>query len=735
MNSTHLGDQAHHLYTSTDCRNRLRKVQNLCTSLEIGGMLFVAGLDGEDHLGSTKAINFLFSGISGVHVQAPILYQECFDDLVVLITDHSIKVLCNPTNIKLISNLTSTCENIELYSMDQVEYDTDKDAAEDFKIINFINMVQSLSVKHIGIPVTPTTKDPHGSRFEIEKWPLIQSYGLENYRTGQFFSMAYKVEKIYTHLEALYKVVDSQALKMTCSGNLSLFTKHWNDVLSNVDSYIDPLDKDANDSKNDLIRFGNQTEEVLLEPMTTYYEYALMQNSFLQDVITIDKCYRMSPSQVVDYSPRLLFGSHTTPTHESKSNIENTINKSNRPCPLFIMRAMDPMSPISCSRSYFLSTGKLQHDVVVKNKLIINKQDEEAVQLYTESIANHHLLLQSTYVRLCKLHVQLCEFIVGTHDQTISNLVELQQKARDLSALDVSVRVVDLDLTVQPKPPLQQLSDYGVVNLSLSVQIEEYTIEYADTVAYDRGVVGKSSCGYVNITHHIPMFTFWTGDYAEEVSIRDIKNLLFNRIKSQKFIHPVMGELLQNTDSNSVRLLFGVGNYSAEILIGDVNMLIFQRGIAALGKRLGVAILYFENLTHITFYEDDYNNLTAIMLEHDASFSFAPIVPQLDNNNNSLLLYLVHGSSIKFQFVTRILNEWRAWCQDKNVPFSTINISQLPSCYKKPFKCLLEQLKSSKNDPKSIHGIYQNAAQDLYNDRVEFGEFINERMQTRDYVV
>lgn len=86
--NTQLKDQAANLYTSTDCHNRVSQVQKLCDSMNLGGILFIAGMDGRDNVGSMKAINYLFSGISAHDLQSSIIYQEKFDDLTVLVRNN-----------------------------------------------------------------------------------------------------------------------------------------------------------------------------------------------------------------------------------------------------------------------------------------------------------------------------------------------------------------------------------------------------------------------------------------------------------------------------------------------------------------------------------------------------------------------------------------------------------------------------------------------------------------------
>jgi hypothetical protein len=73
------------LYTPVECHNRVSQVQKLCDSRNLGGVLLIAGLDGAENEGSTRAINYLFSGISGQDLQIPMLYDNNFEELVVLV--------------------------------------------------------------------------------------------------------------------------------------------------------------------------------------------------------------------------------------------------------------------------------------------------------------------------------------------------------------------------------------------------------------------------------------------------------------------------------------------------------------------------------------------------------------------------------------------------------------------------------------------------------------------------
>jgi hypothetical protein len=88
-------------------------------------------------------------------------------------------VFCTPENVQAISEITAMCRNSQVIAVDSYIYNKDRDKAEEIKIWTFIRMMSSLTNKEIGIPLTPTKEKMEGNTFEVEKWPLVQAYGLE----------------------------------------------------------------------------------------------------------------------------------------------------------------------------------------------------------------------------------------------------------------------------------------------------------------------------------------------------------------------------------------------------------------------------------------------------------------------------------------------------------------------------------------------------------------------------
>lgn len=65
------------------------------------------------------------------------------------------------------------------------------------------------NIKKVGVLLGAKEK---GKLSNIEKWPLIQSYGIEQLGRG-FFSMFHQVVDLTARINSLYKVHDKHSLK------------------------------------------------------------------------------------------------------------------------------------------------------------------------------------------------------------------------------------------------------------------------------------------------------------------------------------------------------------------------------------------------------------------------------------------------------------------------------------------------------------------------------------------
>ena len=84
-------------FTPLDSLVRLQRVQSVCRSLAVDGILFVGGVDGRDNLGSVQALNYLLGGVSGFDLlerQQPA--GSWAEDIVLLVRPTSCEIHVSP---------------------------------------------------------------------------------------------------------------------------------------------------------------------------------------------------------------------------------------------------------------------------------------------------------------------------------------------------------------------------------------------------------------------------------------------------------------------------------------------------------------------------------------------------------------------------------------------------------------------------------------------------------------
>ena len=95
----------------------------------------------------------------------------------------------------------------------------------------------------------------------------------EDFKTGQFFTQAFNVQSVFHQLNELYCRVDPQALVSISNNQCHMLWNQWNNCLRNID-----LRLDAVSDLYDLAELKRTSEELLIEPLTTYYRYALIRS-------------------------------------------------------------------------------------------------------------------------------------------------------------------------------------------------------------------------------------------------------------------------------------------------------------------------------------------------------------------------------------------------------------------------------------------------------------------------
>uniref|UniRef100_A0A3Q3ADK8 DAAF9 N-terminal domain-containing protein n=1 Tax=Kryptolebias marmoratus TaxID=37003 RepID=A0A3Q3ADK8_KRYMA len=143
------------VWCSSCCR--LRQVQALLGgggAAAPDGVLCSLGIDSRYNEGCTELAKYLFYDLYGqnqLNLEPAFeeFPEETLDDVILLIKAECVHLYCNPLNYAHLLPYLSHWRNLRLYCMTETEYE-DEEAAEEFKISSFVEMVADC--RRVGVP-------------------------------------------------------------------------------------------------------------------------------------------------------------------------------------------------------------------------------------------------------------------------------------------------------------------------------------------------------------------------------------------------------------------------------------------------------------------------------------------------------------------------------------------------------------------------------------------------------
>lgn len=169
------------------CPLRFHHFQKLCESLNLDGLLFIAGLDSKYNLGSHQALTYLFqSHTPWTPVDTPKLPAH-LQDLVLVLTPSRVKVWAPGDSLEPVYRALGDLREVTEVFGTVAEDEEDEDVGEDCKIGGFVQMMKGL--KSIGVPFFGDVEAAIG----VETWPLVQAYGLDGVGKDGFFTQNFQV--------------------------------------------------------------------------------------------------------------------------------------------------------------------------------------------------------------------------------------------------------------------------------------------------------------------------------------------------------------------------------------------------------------------------------------------------------------------------------------------------------------------------------------------------------------
>ncbi|KAF2985789.1 hypothetical protein EK904_006720 [Melospiza melodia maxima] len=208
--------------------SRLRNIQTILTQSsksQPDGILCILGIDSRYNEGCRELANYLLFGLYNQNnndFERTGFPEEVLDDIIILIKPDSVHLYCNPVNYNHLLPYVAHWRNLHFHCLTENEYE-DEEAAEEFKISSFVDMVRDCS--RIGIPYSCQGHLQIFDMFIVEKWPIVQAFALEGIGGDGFFTMKYEMSSRSSRAE-------QEEL------DLKIFEHQWTTFFANFDTEI-----------------------------------------------------------------------------------------------------------------------------------------------------------------------------------------------------------------------------------------------------------------------------------------------------------------------------------------------------------------------------------------------------------------------------------------------------------------------------------------------------------------
>ncbi|OWZ09300.1 hypothetical protein PHMEG_00018020 [Phytophthora megakarya] len=340
-------------FKGNDSVDRLHRIQTLCSSSDtkLDGILIAGGVDSCHSQASQAALKYLFLGSSGQELlgeQVISQEHERLEDVILFICPHRVSIFYSSESEAALTVLPVISK--WRHVMEYVVHDgMELDEQEKRKISAFKSMM--IGVKCVGVPFGV---DQDGANLQDtmlpEKWPLVQSYGLEGGESSGkgFFTMNHRVVNISREMMHVLAQLDQFSAKRVVLESQPFLTHHF-------DEFLLKLDHESPDLRN------SKSECDLGENLLSFYEFGTMQYS--------TRGLKAAPNR----GSRVLFGVRTrslTEKSSSKVFLANSGVKEGIPATHMVVQAEDPFTGVQFARTYFLSSGKICRRVVDQNALV-----------------------------------------------------------------------------------------------------------------------------------------------------------------------------------------------------------------------------------------------------------------------------------------------------------------------------------------------------------------------------
>uniref|UniRef100_F6QC25 Dynein axonemal assembly factor 9 n=1 Tax=Equus caballus TaxID=9796 RepID=F6QC25_HORSE len=624
---------------SVSC-SRLRQVQSILTQSsksQPDGILCILGIDSRYNEGCRELANYLLFGLYNQNIsdfEKTGFSEEVLDDVIILIKSDSVHLYCNPVNYRYLLPYVAHWRNLHFHCMTENEYE-DEEAAEEFKIASFVDMVRDCS--RIGIPYSSQGHLQIFDMFVVEKWPIVQAFALEGIGGDGFFTMKYELQDVSLNLWNVYSKMDSMSLESLLSEDLVAFERQWTSFFANFDTEI-PFLLELSESQAG-------------EPFRSYFSHGMISSHITEN----------SPNR----QPFVLFGNHSTRENLNAGNFnfpsEGHLVRSTGPSGSFakhmVVQCVSPKGPLACSRTYFFGATHIPYLGDDNKQPKKTEQIRLLSQVYA-AVTEAVLAGIACYAKTSSL-TKAKEIAEQTLASGLDSFELMQFKAAlrskmafHIHAVNNQGRIVPLDsedslyfvktacMTIYDIPDF--LGGGGCLG---SVVFSESFLTSQILVKEKDGTVTTETSSIV-LTATIPRFCSWL---VEDSEVK-LSEKTQQAVKGDECF---LGTLLTGGE--------GVYLYSSnpQSWPEEGKLHFFSSGLLFSHRHHGSIIISKEHINSISFYDGDSTSIVAALLV-DFKSSLLPHLPvHFHGSSNFLMIALFPKSKIYQAFYSEVFSPWQ----------------------------------------------------------------------------
>ncbi|KAG1703370.1 hypothetical protein DVH05_008278 [Phytophthora capsici] len=684
-------------FKGNDSVDRLQYIQALCSTstTKLDGVLLVGGVDSFHSQVSQAALKYLFLGNSGQELlgeQVILQEHERLEDVVLLICPQRISIYCSSESeaaVKILQVISKWRHVTEYVVHDGME----PDEQEERKVSAFKSMMAG--IKCVGVPFG---LDQAGANLQdtmlLEKWPLVQSYGLEGGEsTGKgFFTMNHRVVNVSREMMQIMAQLDSFSAKRVVQESQPFLAHHF-------DEFLLKLDHESPEIRN------AKSESDLGEDLLSFYEFGTMQYSA--------RGLQTAP----DRGSRVLFGTRTSALSEkssSKAFLSNSGVKEDISATHMVVQAEDPFTGVRFTRTYFLSSGKVCQRVFDEDALVPHSVkpcsgvSKSAVDTKT-LIDLYALLLRGFRAGAAELTrdcmngklASLERMIEAARAEAIHTIIQTDKgEAQVLGSNKLPTKFIDdrlrlnvemMDARGQPIDSMDK--DWCLLYCSMTLadipSDENASLSLGSLVVGDTFLLsGPSEAvtkGILNVTKPFANFRSWIqgGEEAQAVDLqmRTLQSEFILQSRSVclgKSIPPLDLDIELDEERRTPVNQAAMASKATLLLNSDLlpivhgNWRIFTGGFLFSTPYFNPIIVSLEkNVKSLTILPSAYEELVLLKLElkGDDSSHSTPLSEVIPFSFSSHELYIPLQSGSRFQNeVFRALDSWKATASSLNIP-------------------------------------------------------------------